>query len=251
MATYNQLVGSLDQLEAFIQDLLERPAWLLSERRIQPLELASAISRELEERSVRVSDRIVVPNAYTISLSHEDFNQIEALRSALENELAAYVERLAAERALSLPADPVVVIRSDPALRSGRVVATAADPRSRQSPSPLARLRWSAASSRAPMRRQYLPALTLLGVDGEQMRSYSLDHAPVMIGRRSDNDISLPDLKVSRHHARIDTAGGEWYLTDLDSTNGTRINGDGLTGRKRLWAGDIIELGLQRLRFDG
>jgi pSer/pThr/pTyr-binding forkhead associated (FHA) protein len=53
----------------------------------------------------------------------------------------------------------------------------------------------------------------------------SLDGAPIRIGRAPDNDLVLADDRISRHHARIQGRGGVLVLTDLDSTNGSFVNG--------------------------
>jgi len=44
------------------------------------------------------------------------------------------------------------------------------------------------------------------------------------LGRAADNTITLPDTYASAYHARLDQRDGEWWLTDLDSRNGTRLN---------------------------
>ena len=47
----------------------------------------------------------------------------------------------------------------------------------------------------------------------------------ISIGRTSDNDLVINNIKVSRKHARIEKKGEDWFLEDLDSSNGTFING--------------------------
>ena len=48
---------------------------------------------------------------------------------------------------------------------------------------------------------------------------------PVTIGREEDNHLRLNDVRVSRFHAKVQEDGGKIILTDLESTNGTRVNG--------------------------
>jgi pSer/pThr/pTyr-binding forkhead associated (FHA) protein len=60
----------------------------------------------------------------------------------------------------------------------------------------------------------------------------------------------LDDPNVSRTHAEIRPRGGSWVLTDLGSTNGSRLNGRRLDGSEVLKAGDEIELGTSRLTFE-
>ena len=69
------------------------------------------------------------------------------------------------------------------------------------------------------------------------------------IGRSEKCDISYPeDTSLSRVHARIDRDGDAWMLVDLDSTNGTYVNGERVTEVK-LQPGDMIEIGDANLRF--
>lgn len=71
---------------------------------------------------------------------------------------------------------------------------------------------------------------------------------PVSIGREEENTIRLNDERISRFHAKIQEDGGRTILTDLDSTNGTRVNGRPVQMRV-LKAGDHISLGRCLLVF--
>jgi pSer/pThr/pTyr-binding forkhead associated (FHA) protein len=68
------------------------------------------------------------------------------------------------------------------------------------------------------------------------------------IGRSRDNSIHLADERVSRRHARIDLEQGSFVIFDLDSANGTFVNGERIQ-RHRLRSGDEIRIGDTRLRF--
>lgn len=59
----------------------------------------------------------------------------------------------------------------------------------------------------------------------ETGRSYELSNNKIYIGRSSVNDIKLKDLSVSRRHLKVTTRDGRYYIMDLQSTNGTFING--------------------------
>jgi len=71
---------------------------------------------------------------------------------------------------------------------------------------------------------------------------------PITIGREEGNPLRLNDERVSRFHAKIQAEGGEIILTDLESTNGTRVNGH-IVAIRRLRAGDRIQLGRTVLLF--
>ncbi|MCS7259565.1 MAG: FHA domain-containing protein [Anaerolineae bacterium] len=73
---------------------------------------------------------------------------------------------------------------------------------------------------------------------------------PATLGRAEDNQIVLQDEWVSAYHARIDNHAGRWWLTDLGSRNGTRLNDAPITETTPLTKGDIIGLGRLKLRFE-
>lgn len=71
---------------------------------------------------------------------------------------------------------------------------------------------------------------------------------PVSIGRERENDVQLNDEQVSRFHAKIQDADGKLILTDLDSTNGIRVNGRPVKVRV-LQVGDQLTMGRSVLVF--
>ncbi|MGB1251625.1 MAG: FHA domain-containing protein [Candidatus Promineifilaceae bacterium] len=64
----------------------------------------------------------------------------------------------------------------------------------------------------------------MIRLANEAPHIHKLNHSLVTIGRDSTNDIVLETSAVSRHHARLEWRRGVWYITDLDSTNGTGID---------------------------
>jgi hypothetical protein len=236
-------MGALEQFESFLQDLLERPAWMMSPRRLQPLEVASALTRELEARVQRVGGRLLVPNDYLVLVSEEDLARLHHALGELEREMTEYVQRLASERAITLQSPPSVRIRAGPDVHAGQIFVHGEFGSARR-----------VAVSPA---KQALPggpvgaSLALLAEDDSEVGQIPLQERSMTLGRRSDNDIPVADTKISRHHARLEFEAGGYYLTDLGSTNGTRVNGREIGGRCALEPEDVIEVGLQRFRFRG
>ncbi|HEU5424158.1 MAG TPA: FHA domain-containing protein [Nitrolancea sp.] len=70
-----------------------------------------------------------------------------------------------------------------------------------------------------------------------------------LIGRTPRATIRLADSFVSGEHAQVDTRDGRWWLTDLQSTNGTLLNGHPVTGRTGLRYGDVISIGDVQLQL--
>ena len=84
----------------------------------------------------------------------------------------------------------------------------------------------------------------------EGSRRVPLDGDRLTIGRDTSNDIVLPDdLQVSRHHATLERLAAGWSVSDLDSTNGTFVNGQPLSQPRPLYPGDEIEVGETRLVY--
>jgi hypothetical protein len=73
-----------------------------------------------------------------------------------------------------------------------------------------------------------------------------------IIGRGEDCDVVIPERQVSRQHIRIYHEGESWIIQDLESRNGTWINGHKLTGEQRLYDDDEINLALAvKIKFVG
>lgn len=91
--------------------------------------------------------------------------------------------------------------------------------------------------------------LTYKGPDGRAVR-VELEERPYSVGRSSKNDITLPDLSLSRNHAELRPAGeGRWQIVDLGSKNGTFVNNGQVTGPTPLAEGDRVVLGDTELLF--
>ena len=75
------------------------------------------------------------------------------------------------------------------------------------------------------------------------IKEYPFLKDSISIGRADDNTIVIDNLAVSSYHARIDRAGTDFLLTDLQSTNGTFVNGSRLVGPYILRAGETVTLG--------
>lgn len=80
---------------------------------------------------------------------------------------------------------------------------------------------------------------------GDELSQYVLNQPTATIGRAIDNGVVLSDRAVSGHHARLDWVEGILHVTDLDSLNGTQLNGDRIMPNVEypLKDGDVISIG--------
>ena len=88
----------------------------------------------------------------------------------------------------------------------------------------------------------------ILALDGEILREYEVDRDFMSIGRKHENDIQLNDLTVSGRHALISKVGDHVYIEDLNSTNGTLVNGN-YVSKYALQHGSIIQVGHHLFTF--
>ena len=84
----------------------------------------------------------------------------------------------------------------------------------------------------------------------DQGRRFDLADAAQTIGRDATNQIQLHDDEASRRHAELHRAGGEFELVDLESSNGTWVNGKKVE-RTSLRTGDKVTIGKTLLLFTG
>jgi hypothetical protein len=85
----------------------------------------------------------------------------------------------------------------------------------------------------------------------EEGNAFPIDSAPVTVGRGGQNDLVLDgDEFASARHARIEARGDGVWVQDLDSTNGTYVNGGRVAGAQRLDAGDVVRVGETDLRVE-
>jgi FhaA, N-terminal domain/FHA domain len=193
---------------------------------IRPIELGRRLVREMDDhRSVDVKGRRIVPNDFTIVLSPADREAFGDIEVTLTTELAEAAKEYAREEGYHFMGPVAVRLAADSTVRNGRFNVT---------------------------------SLLKQGTGGSSMASIvlpsgqriSLNQGTVTVGRLPECTISINDSNISRKHAEMRQTGGEYVVTDLDSTNGTLVNGIRITGQQRLNEGDIISFGSTHVRFE-
>jgi len=229
-------VGLLDRFEQRLDRLVNGAFARAFKAEVQPVEIASALQREIDDRAAVVSrGRTVVPNVFKVDLSPHDFDRLSVYASTLTAELAVMVGEYAEEQRYTFLGGTDVSLDLDEDLDTGlfRVyseakaeISTAAQPRSAQG---------------NPDKGAGQPRLVA------DDTAHPLSRAVTRLGRGTDVDIRIDDPGVSRHHAEI-LLGREVVLRDLDSTNGTYVDGVQV-GETVLHDGAVVQLGDTRLTF--
>ena len=90
----------------------------------------------------------------------------------------------------------------------------------------------------------------IVSIDEVVIKEVQLTKDKTTLGRRPYNDIVIDNLAVSGEHAVLQMTGGEVFLEDLNSTNGTYLNGKAVK-KQQLQNGDSIEIGKYKIKFVG
>ena len=221
---------------------------------LQPIELAKAVQRYAEDNRHVAEDGVVVPNRYRVAISERDQERLATYGDQLGTELAGVVERTAAERDWLLRGPARVEVQTGSVRPgqydiSGRVEAGPRPPPAPPRPAPSVPAPSApddggqVASGDVGAATTVMPGVrgtpTLIGPEGEHVALRASRHT---IGRLPDCDLHLDDSTVSRQHAAVVRRGDQWWVLDLGSTNGTRVNGQS-AAEHPLADGDSIELG--------
>jgi len=91
-------------------------------------------------------------------------------------------------------------------------------------------------------------ARLILSLDGQVLAEYNMTKERYTVGRLPDNDVRIDNAAVSGHHGLIINILNDSFLEDLNSTNGTYVNGK-LIKKHALTHGDVITVGHHHLRF--
>lgn len=215
-------MGLLDSFEKGLERAVNSAFAKTFRSGIQPVEIASALRREIDTKAAVVSrDRIIAPSSFVVHLSDDDTSAMRGLGNALTDELHTLLSSHARAQGYSFPAPLTIAIESDEKVATGtvRIVSGAADEH----------VSWQA----------------VVDVDGTRR---TIGKARTIIGRGSDADITISDAGSSRKHAEILWDGERAMLRDLGSTNGTKVDGR-KTSEAPLPSDTVITIGRTDLIF--
>jgi hypothetical protein len=217
-------MGKIARFEALAERLVEGTFARLFAGRLRPLEVATHLTRAMEDCQVVVPDGTPqAPTHYWVYLHPDDRDALMAEQPALETELARHVAELTAQAGLALGVTPVVHVVPGEEMRPRQVrvdarwvpeEAPGVDKTREMEPDEEDA---EAAAAIAPRGRPFLVL--------EGRRHVNLVQPVISIGRALDNDMIIEDARVSRHHAQLRLRYGRYVLYDLGSSGGTQING--------------------------
>ncbi|MEU6072477.1 DUF3662 and FHA domain-containing protein [Micromonospora sp. NPDC047074] len=250
-------VSVLQRFEKRLEGLVEGAFAKVFKGVVHPVEILNAMQREAEaHKAILAGGRTLVPNRYVIDLSPYDHSRLAPYAAALAQELAQSQAEFIGEQAWTVYGDVIVEIERGEGLDTGMFRVTAEVYTGGEVAPVSAPGGYDAGPPAYPGYDQgggYGPPpghgggrnVRLVSGDG---RTYPLQMGSTVIGRGDQANLRLPDVGISRRHARLDFDGGQVVLTDLGSTNGTMVNGQRVSA-VALNPGDMVQLGTTTLTF--
>jgi hypothetical protein len=241
-------LGILSEFERRLEGVIEGIFTKAFRTGLQPVELANRILREMEANKTIGVHEVWVPNGFVFSLSPTDRERLSNIEKSLRRELEQVVKEGAAERGWGLVGPPQVQFETDDSLKEGEF---ACEPVLVEGPTtsgraPIVSQTATAAQSAAQESRS--DAELVLIENGKKSKSFPLAKDRVLIGRLAESDVVVSDPAASRQHAEIRRQNGVFLISDLSSTNGTKVN-ESAIGEHTLEEGDRITIGRTILEF--
>jgi catechol 2,3-dioxygenase-like lactoylglutathione lyase family enzyme len=209
-----------ERLERLVEGTLAKPF----RNNLQPVEIGRKLTREMDlHRRVGVHG-LIAPNVFTVTLASADVDRFSNFIDALSRELADAAREHARLEDYAFVGPVDVQIYEGTRLRAGRFAITA----------------------EVVEGEDHVDFAELVRPDGIRV---TIGSEPVVIGRLPECTVVLGDPNVSRRHAEVRHTPDGVVVTDLGSTNGTRVNGVAVR-EQYLASGDEITVGSTTLVFE-
>lgn len=241
-------VNLLDRFESTIERVMEGSIGRIFRQSLQPAQIGRKLERAMIDSERANIGSPIVANHYVVALNPADYAGFHEFAHGLCRELESHLAQVADQRQYTLLdilrvelGEDQRVAKGNPAIHASitdRAGFAAPDPR--RAPAQGTQV-FEPVASRAA-------ALVLQTGSGRGTR-FPIGHEPVTIGRAAENQIVLDSRDVSRHHARLTWTGNQLRVEDLNSTNGTRVNGTSVR-LSDVRPGDELTFGSQTLTVE-
>jgi len=255
-------LGVLQRFERRLEGMVEGTFARAFKSELQPVEVASAVQREMDDRAAIVAKgRTLVPNDFVVEIAETDHERLDVYAESLGVELANLARDYAKEQGYSFVGPVRMRFEGVPDLttgmfriRSGVIRGSTIEGGEIRLPAsdlPRGPGRGFPGHPRLLVTAPRVPgnpaAAGAAEGDGDQ-HTYELQTPVTLLGRGTDCDLRLVDPGVSRHHAELRVENDQVVLVDLGSTNGTFVNGQPVR-RVALSDGTHVSLGRTTLIF--
>ncbi len=248
-------------LENFFEKYIEGYCNAKFSGNLQPAEIAKKLVREMvNKRSVGVA-KTYVPNHYQISLHTREYDSLQPVATAVQDELAQFLMIEADKRGYTILAQPTFEFIINEKMAKGKFTVngdfTEALPYEKAISSSIDTDEANHFGTTKTFTRAFTaendqphPQGLITVIEGpDQGLKIKVGNQRFHMGRRESNELPLTDMNTSRLHAYIHYEEGQHVLCDAQSLNGTYVNGSKIS-RKTLQSGDQIKIGHTLLLYE-
>tara|TARA_S200000501_G_scaffold100320_1_gene93779 strand:+ start:616 stop:1275 length:660 start_codon:yes stop_codon:yes gene_type:complete len=191
----------LKRIEQKLEKLVEGTFTRVFPSSVKPIELGKRIRRVLEDKkTIGVQGQIIIPNRYVISLSLKDLENIESIQESIQREISSSIRDHANDENYHFQGTLTVEILSNSSLKTGSIEVDGLFEENKGG----------------------FPPGSLIDENGKRL---IITEQKLSIGRDTKSTMQVVDVEVSRNHAEIRLLNTSFVLIDLQSTNGTFVNG--------------------------
>lgn len=191
----------LKRIEQKLEKLVEGTFTRVFPSSVKPIELGKRVRRVLEDKkTIGVQGQIIIPNRYVISLSLKDLENIESIQESIQREISSSIRDHANDENYHFQGTLTVEIFSNSSLKTGSIEVDGLFEENKGG----------------------FPPGSLIDENGERL---IITEQKLSIGRDTKSTMQVVDVEVSRNHAEIRLLNTSFVLIDLQSTNGTFVNG--------------------------
>ncbi len=217
------LTSMPDIVEDKVQGIVEKPG---TEKRLSRSLMIKKLERKMEDNLYVFSQATIAPNHYLVGMASIDYEYYLVVQQRLCEDLMQHVKEVTRTRDYRLEGEMVIEISEMPELLPGQCQVIA----------------------HIEAENQIEQAGAFLELLGETRDRYVLTKSITTIGRAQENDVCLDVFDTrritSRRHAQVKLVGNEYQMVDLNSSQGTYVNGQRINGQGQiLQTGDTIILG--------
>ena len=191
----------LKRIEQKLEKLVEGTFTRVFPSSVKPIELGKRVRRVLEDKkTIGVQGQIIIPNRYVISLSPKDLENIESIQESIQREISSSIRDHANDENYHFQGTLTVEILSNSSLKTGSIEVDGLFEENKGG----------------------FPPGSLIDENGKRL---IITEQKLSIGRDTKSTMQVVDVEVSRNHAEIRLLNTSFVLIDLQSTNGTYVNG--------------------------
>ena len=215
----------IKKVENKLEKLVEGTFARFFSSELKPIEISRRIVREIElNRSIGVNGDYLAPNDFEVAISQNDYGNFVTAKDPLQQELEETIRDYCYQEGYIFLGSVNVTLKMEERLRTGTLRI----------------------DTRLKQNENGCPPGTLILPDGQRI---ILDNTVISIGRLQESTIFVNDPNISRNQAKVHLGENGYLLSDLDSTNGTLVNGFRISEHV-LIDHDQIEFGTFKIRFE-